>query len=66
MTKNIQITNGGIEKILNMTNINKEENIDMYFTLIDSKIFSTSSINILPVNALFLKDLGLQVYILFL
>lgn len=43
MTKNIQITNGGIEKILNMTNINKEENIDMYFTLIDSKILNKSN-----------------------
>ena len=35
-----QLTNNGIEKLLKMANVNKEEYIDMYFMLTDSKILN--------------------------
>ena len=43
MKKRLQLTNNGIQKLLNLTNINREEDIDMYFKLIDSKILEKSS-----------------------
>ena len=43
MKKSLHLTNNGIQKLLNMININREEDIDMYFKLIDSKLLEKSS-----------------------